>query len=60
MPLYVTCPQCNHPAVLPRSMKGRRYRCRQCAAVYEAESAHFNHPQPQQVEREGVNFRKPA
>lgn len=60
MPLYVTCPQCNHPAVLPHSMKGRRYRCRQCAAIYEAESSNKNHEPSTQSAGEPVKFRKPA
>ncbi len=31
MPIYIHCPHCEHPHVIPVVRKGRPYRCRQCA-----------------------------
>ncbi len=34
MPLYVLCPHCGHPAILPSEPRGRREICRQCGQAY--------------------------
>ncbi|MFQ5410928.1 MAG: hypothetical protein ACE5EC_01470 [Phycisphaerae bacterium] len=34
MPAYIVCPHCEHPAVIPAVVLGRRYRCRQCHRSY--------------------------
>jgi hypothetical protein len=34
MPIYVHCPHCEHPVVLPAAVHGRYYRCRQCNGFY--------------------------
>lgn len=34
VPVYIQCPVCEHPAVLPPAFRGRPHRCRQCNRVY--------------------------
>jgi len=34
VPVYVQCPVCEHPAVLPPAYRGQPHRCRQCNRVY--------------------------
>ncbi|MBN1343924.1 MAG: hypothetical protein JXQ73_14670 [Phycisphaerae bacterium] len=33
-PVYVTCPSCSHPAIIPRGSIGQRQVCRQCYCLY--------------------------
>jgi len=33
-PVYVTCPCCTHPALIPRDSIGGRRMCRQCYCFY--------------------------
>jgi hypothetical protein len=33
-PVYVTCPSCLHPAVIPRTSVGKYRACRQCYCLY--------------------------
>lgn len=34
VPAYVTCPHCRHPKVVPDTLRGKFYRCRQCRGFY--------------------------
>lgn len=34
MPIYIHCPHCEHPHVVPVARKGRVTRCRQCANAF--------------------------
>ena len=34
MPLYLTCPHCDHPMLLACKWRGRSRLCRQCGSAY--------------------------
>lgn len=34
MAVFIHCPHCDHPAVLPALLPGLRYRCRQCLEAF--------------------------
>lgn len=34
MVVYVSCPHCSHPTVIPHSSTGRHRLCRQCYGLY--------------------------
>ncbi len=34
MPVYMHCPHCDHPQVVPISRRGRMRFCRQCGRAY--------------------------
>ncbi len=36
MPVYVNCPHCEHPQVVPAARRGRVRFCRQCGRPYRA------------------------
>ena len=35
MPIYVTCPHCGHPQVIPADRRGKKRLCRQCGHGYQ-------------------------
>jgi len=36
VPVYVHCPQCDHPQIVPSHRRGRARFCRQCGQAYIA------------------------
>jgi ribosomal protein S27E len=45
VPVYVLCPHCEHPHVIPPHRLGRKLFCRQCGRVY-ASSEDGNRVEP--------------
>lgn len=37
VPVYVLCPHCDHPHVVPPHRRGRKHLCRQCGQAYRAD-----------------------
>ncbi len=35
MPVYVNCPHCDHPQIVPARRRGRALFCRQCGWAYQ-------------------------
>jgi len=35
MPVYVNCPHCDHPQVVPVHRRGKTRHCRQCGHAYQ-------------------------
>lgn len=35
MPIYLNCPHCGHPQVVPAFRRGRKRLCRQCGHGYQ-------------------------
>lgn len=44
MPLYMHCPNCQHPRVVPPQRQGRRLFCRQCGQMFVAALDHTQRP----------------
>lgn len=65
MPLYLHCPHCEHPQVIPVHRRGRLVICRQCGRTFRGASmslevdplpfAHYGElPQPKASSRQRV------
>ncbi len=44
MPVYLNCPHCEHPQIVPQHRRGRVVVCRQCAQAYVT-SREEQHPE---------------
>lgn len=45
MPVYMHCPHCDHPQVVPVARRGRMRFCRQCGRAYVTSKV-IDHVQP--------------
>lgn len=40
MPVYVICPHCQHPIVVPAKARGKARLCKQCGGAYKTSRVH--------------------
>jgi len=40
MPVYVSCPHCQHPMVVSAKARGKARLCRQCGGAYKTSRVH--------------------
>lgn len=54
MPIYMLCPHCDHPQIVPKERRGKKRLCRQCGQPYQTfKHSPLVHPAADSVEAAG-------